>query len=144
MNKHEEMLKYLSECPYLSSFVHFNSVSETVTATGVIPAYSDDSIKQYIDGSKLKHYDFAFVKMQQNDDGTSNTNVNNMYDVQKFMEWIDEQDAICNYPDFGEDCIIESIENLQDMPNIASVDEQNLAEYMFQCRVVYTELSKGG
>ncbi len=34
---------------------------------------------------------------------------------QKFMEWIEEQNVIKNYPDF-EGCQVKKIENLQNMP----------------------------
>lgn len=44
---------------------------------------------------------------------------------QEFMDWIEEQNREKNYPDFGEQCQIKKIENLQNMPNLATVDWEN-------------------
>ena len=60
--------------------------------------------------------------------------------AQEFIDWIDERDKKKNYPDFGDKCQIKKIENLQNMPNLASVDWENMiAQYMLQCRVIYFE-----
>lgn len=62
---------------------------------------------------------------------------------QEFMDWIEEQNRKKNYPDFGKQCQIKKIENLQNMPNLATVDWKNaLAQYQIPCRVVYFEKEK--
>ena len=44
------------------------------------------------------------------------------------------------FPDFGANCRVKKIENLQNMPNLATVDWENMtAQYMIQCRVLYFE-----
>ena len=59
---------------------------------------------------------------------------------ESFMEWVEEQDKNGNYPDFGENCKVEKMEILQDMPNLATVNaEEGLARYMIQGRIVYRE-----
>ena len=61
---------------------------------------------------------------------------------QKFMEWVEKQNAIKNYPDF-EGCRVKKIENLQNMPNLATVDWENkVAQYQIPCRVLYFEKEK--
>ena len=75
--------------------------------------------------------------MGQQDSGTSDINALQMFDVDKFMFWIDEQNEKKNFPNFGNTKII-SIENLQNQPNFAGVNEAgNVAKYMFQVRVKY-------
>ena len=56
------------------------------------------------------------------------------------MDWIDTQNKKKEFPDFGENCTIEKIENIQNMPNLAGVSEkESLARYMIQARILYTE-----
>ena len=56
------------------------------------------------------------------------------------MDWLDEQNRQKIFPDFGEDCEVEKIENLQNMPNLAGINaEESLARYMLQGRILYRE-----
>ena len=76
---------------------------------------------------------------QPQDDGTNKNNAQAMYDVQKYMDWIDAQNKARNFPNF-EGCKVLSIENLQNEPNFAGTNESgDVAKYMFQCRVRYYE-----
>lgn len=60
--------------------------------------------------------------------------------AQELMDWIDKQKRQGNVPDFGNECQIKAVETLQNMPNLATVNlEENLAQYMIQCRVLYFE-----
>ena len=68
---------------------------------------------------------------------TANEVAEQMQEAQKFMEWIDQQRKARNFPDF-EGCKVLSIENLQNMPNLAGVNAAgNVAKYICQCRVRY-------
>ena len=59
------------------------------------------------------------------------------------MEWLEEQDSQKNYPAFPDNCKIEKMEVLQNMPNLAGVNtEAGLARYMVQCQITYKELEK--
>ena len=67
-------------------------------------------------------------------------NLEAMNFAQSFMDWLEVQNKNNNYPDFGSNCQIKFMENLQNMPNLAGVlPEANLARYMLQCRIVYFE-----
>ena len=60
--------------------------------------------------------------------------------AQSFMDWLDEQNKAKEYPDFGKNCEIEKMENLQNMPNLSGVNyEAGLARYMIQVRILYKE-----
>ena len=74
---------------------------------------------------------------QQDSAGTSDINASQMFNVDKFMAWIDEQNFKRNFPAF-EGAKVIRIENLQNQPNFAGVNEAgNVAKYMFQVRVKY-------
>ena len=138
-NKHQAMLDYLAKYPGLDAFLRFNSVTDKLGNVSVQTVYSGEWEKRYIGGHGIKQYDFAIVSMAPQDPGTSSVNAEQMQEAQKFMEWIDEQRRARNFPDF-EGCKVLSIENLQNMPNLAGVNAAgNVAKYMFQYRVRYYE-----
>ena len=61
--------------------------------------------------------------------------------VQSFMEWLETQDRHKRYPVFPDNCKIEKMEVLQNMPNLAGVNtESGLARYMVQCQITYKEI----
>lgn len=139
-NKHEAMLEYLKQYPSITSFLYFNAISEAVNETAFNPIYSQEVIKQYTSGDTIRKYDFAIVQMLIYDaDGTSTVNTDAMFDVEQFMSWITEQNKNKAFPDFGENRTVLSIENLQNMPNLAQTTETDVAKYMFQCSVKYLE-----
>lgn len=138
-SKHEAMLAYLSKYPGLDAFLRFNSVADELGNVSVQTVYSNQWEKRYIVGHGIKRYDFAIVSMSPQDPGTSHANADRMQEAQNFMEWIDEQQRARNFPDF-EGCKVLSIENLQNMPNLAGVNSAgNVAKYIIQCRVRYYE-----
>lgn len=138
-NKHQAMLDYLAKYPGLDAFLRFNSVPDELGNVSVQTVYSSEWEKRYIGCHGIKRYDFAVVSMAPQDPGTSSVNAEQMQEAQKFMEWIDEQRRARNFPYF-EGCKVLSIENLQNMPNLAGVNAAgNVAKYMFQCRVRYYE-----
>lgn len=136
-NKHQAMLDYLAKYPGLDAFLRFNSVTDKLGNVSVQTVYSSEWEKRYIGGHGIKRYDFAVVSMVPQDPGTSSVNAEQMQEAQKFMEWIDQQRKARNFPDF-EGCKVLSIENLQNMPNMAGVNAAgNVAKYICQCRVRY-------
>lgn len=138
-SKHEAMLDYLEKYPGLDAFLRFNSVTDELGNISVQTVYSNEWEKRYIGGHGIKRYDFAIVSMAPQDPGTSHANADRMQEAQNFMEWIDEQRKARNFPDF-KGCRVLSIENLQNMPNLAGVNAAgNVAKYIIQCRVRYYE-----
>lgn len=135
-NKHKAVLEYLSQYPELKSYLYFNTNKEQKNHTSINTTTSDYYFKKYFMGG-IKHYDLAVVIMKNYDIGTSELNIDEMFDVQKFMLWIDEQNKIKSYPKF-ENLEILSIENLQNEPTFSGVNESgNIAKYMFQIRIKY-------
>lgn len=137
-NKNISMLRYLSQYPGIQSYLYFNSITDEIGNTSVQTVYSEEWEIKYIREHGIKRYDFAIVQMAPQDSGTSDNNAIQMQGVQNFMDWIDSQNKAKNFPQF-DGCRILSIENLQNMPNLAGVNEAgSIAKYMFQCRVRYS------
>lgn len=139
VNKNEKMIEYISDYPELGAYLKFNTVDNSPGERSISTVYDDVWEVRHIRNHGIKRYDFAVVLIQNHDTGTSSFNANEMFDAEKFMEWIDEQNKNKRFPDFGKDANIISIENLQNMPNLAGVDNSGtVAKYMFQCRVRYS------
>ena len=67
-------------------------------------------------------------------------NLKAMEIAQELMDWIDVQNQKRRFPDFGDGCQVKRLENLQNMPNLATVDMENgIAQYQIPCRVLYFE-----
>lgn len=137
-NYNNAMIEYIKQYPELSGFPFFNTSNEVAGNTSIQTTYGTTWIKKYTRGHGIKSYDFAVVYMGQQDSaGTSDINASQMFNVDKFMAWIDEQNFKRNFPAF-EGAKVISIENLQNQPNFAGVNEAgNVAKYMFQVRVKY-------
>lgn len=139
MNKSDIMIDYLRQYPEIQSYLYFNTSTDEPGNTSVATSYGETWERRYLSGHGIKNYDFALIMFQPQDDGTNKNNSAAMYDVQKYMGWIDAQNKARNLPKF-EGCQVLSIENLQNMPNFAGTSESGeVAKYMFQCRVRYYE-----
>lgn len=104
-----------------------------------IPNPTDINIREYIDGSKLKYYDFAITSFSRfSDIPDSDENLLDFNQMNDFIEWIDTQDKNKNYPKFSSNCNIIKIKSLNNNPSVSS-DNKDLAKYMVQCRIEYEE-----
>lgn len=143
MSKHDEVKAFFEDeiNTLVGSVLGFNFSPETADSVAIIPQYSDRNIREYINGDKQRQYSFAFVIVRvYSTEPVDLLNMEAMELGETFMEWVEEQDKNRNYPDLGENCKVEKMEILQDMPNLATVNaEEGLARYMIQGRIVYRE-----
>lgn len=142
MTKHEAMKAYFE--PVVTELAHavlnYNFSPDSPDGIGFLTNYSDKVLKRYIRIGADKAYGFTILVTKEYSTSCDDLNLEAMNFVQGLMDWLDEQNRTKRYPDFGEKCEVKKIENLQNMPNLAEVDqEEGIARYMFQCRVVYFE-----
>lgn len=137
-NRNEALQEWLQESPYATD-LFFNFAPTEPGTTAVAPVSGEAVIKRYLGGYSLKGYDFGVVQyIPVNMDVPNNTdNTDAMYSVEQFMNWVKEQNAQQNFPDF-EGCNVQRVEVLNNMPVVAGQDDE-VAKYMFQCRVTYVE-----
>ena len=72
-------------------------------------------------------------------------NVEDLLDVQAIIDWIEEQNEARNFPDFGEDCIIDEITTTASNPNLNGIDSNvspALAKYSISIQVRFLDTSK--
>lgn len=139
MKKHEAVYEFIKEYPPLGGLLYFNSIEEFYDATGLMPVYGDNVVTEYTGGNAEKEYMFAIVQMKAFDTGTSNINIQAIQDMESFNDWIEEQNKKHNFPKFPDNCTINQIKPLQNMPNLAGTNEQGLAKYMLQFKIDYYE-----
>lgn len=138
IDKNKSMLDYLSKCPEIKQFLRFNAILDKSGAVSVQTVSSSRWQKKYIRDHGIKTYDFAIVSMQPQDSGTTRRNAESMSAVQACLDWVSAQNRARNFPDFGADARVIKIEPLQNVPDIAAVNQSgDTAKYMFQCRVTY-------
>lgn len=142
MTKHEAVKEYFEDKveELVGEVLGFN-YSPDRASVAIIPQYSDRNVREYVTGDKQRAYSFAFIVVRPySTEPFDLLNIESMDLGQTFMEWIEEQDEARIYPDFGENCEVEKMEVLQNMPNLASVNaDEGTARYMIQGRILYRE-----
>ena len=163
VDKNQAIIDYLLQCPtILNSPLYFNFINAQDDTNQIVTQSTDTyEHKPYIDGSVLKKYSFIIITYKSAADiavvkqvGSSvgyqnnsypNENVSDMAAMQALIDWIQEQQDLHNYPNFGEDCIVDDIYTATDSPNFDGIDEQvspPLAVYSITIEVPYLDVSK--
>ena len=106
---------------------------------------------RFVDGSVLKRYTFSIVITKSitdlaiAKDVMLNENIDDIADIQAFMDWINEQGENDIFPDFGEKCVIEEMHTLAENPSLDGIDDEvtpALALYSIDIRIDYIDYSK--
>ena len=154
VDKNQAVIDYLIQCPaILNSPLYFNFIkAETDTNQFVTNSNDEYTNIRYVDGSVLKQYTFTIVTYKSTADtpvvkldGYPNENMSDILDIQSLIDWIGEQEDIRNYPDFGSDCVIDSIRTTSENPRLDGIDDQvipNLAIYSVSIEIRYIDNSK--
>nr|DAU37949.1 MAG TPA: Minor capsid protein from bacteriophage [Caudoviricetes sp.] len=138
VSKHAALKSWVE--PFLAdNYLYFESTEAYPNVRVLVPNYGDYTNRTDICGFKYKSYSFVFIGYEQLDEGTSDVNINNMNLMDTFTEWLEQQKADGNFPDFGPNCSEYDIIPLQNMANLASVQDNNLAKYMLGVRIDYKE-----
>lgn len=154
VDKNQAVIDFLLNCPQIAyNPVFFNAINAKDNDKQIITQANDVSLNsKYIDGSVLKRYIFTLIDFRSviyqplpKVEGYVNENVEEMLDVQSIMDWVNEQADLQNYPNFGEDCIIDSMSTTSDNPNLNGIDTNvtpALAKYSMSIQIDYLDTSK--
>lgn len=154
MDKNQAVITYLSSCPVIAKNpLFFNFAKAEDNNKQLVAVASDKKVERpYIDGSVLKRYTFTLIDYRSvifqavvKEAGYPNENMEELLDVQSIIDWIEEQNDHCNFPDFGEDCVIDEIKALTDTPRLSGVDTSAspaLAKYSVSIQILYLDTSK--
>lgn len=153
-DKNDAIITYLRECPQLAGNpLFFNFIEAKDNNKQIVTIANDKAIdKPYIDGTVLKRYSFTIIDYRSVSyqavvaiTGHSNENVEELLDVQAIIDWIDDQNDLSNFPNFGDACIIDSISTTTNNPVLNGVDtslKPALAKYSITIQVDYLDISK--
>lgn len=154
VDKNQAVIDFLIQCPAIESNpLFFNFLNAHDDNKQIITQANDVALNRvYVDGSALKRYTFTLIDFRSvayqpipKVSGYTSENVEELFDVQGIMDWINEQADSQNYPDFGEDCIIDSMRTTSDNPNLNGVDTQvtpALAKYSMSIQIDYIDKTK--
>lgn len=154
VDKNQAVIDYLIQCPQIqNSPLYFNFINAKDDSNQFVTVSNDRySNRNYVDGSVGKIYTFTIITFKSAADiavvkmeGYPNENMSDMADLQSLIEWVKEQDDLHNYPNFGDECIIDKIFPTTDEPNFDGIDEQAspaLAVYSTSFQIEYIDTSK--
>ena len=139
MTKHDAVYEFFSKKikELAEEALGFNYSPESVDQISLLTDYSDKVIRSYVRGAE-KEYGFTITIIKSYSTDMDTLNLDGMNFAQSFMDWLKEQNAKRNFPDFGSSCQIKKMENLQNMPNLSGINaKEGLARYQLQCRIIY-------
>lgn len=141
MDKHHAMVEFFRpKIEELSTEMNFNFSGETPDSIAFLTDYADQVKKRYIRCGAVKEYGFTIIVTKSYSSYDDDINLEAMTFAQGLMDWVEEKNRKKEYPEFPENCRVRKMEVLQNIPNLAGVNmEQLTARYMFQCRVTYYE-----
>lgn len=156
MDKNKAVIDFLIQCPAIqNSPLYFNFTQAEDDNKQFVTTSNDKNMnKRFIDGSVQKRYTFTIIDyrsvayqaiVKDPEFMGANENVEELLDVQSIMDWINEQADAHNYPDFGEDCMIDDMRTLTENPNTNGVDTSltpALAKYSISVQIDYIDSSK--
>ena len=161
VDKNKAVIDYLLQCEDIAnSPLYFNLIDAKDNSVQILTTAEDKALsRRYVDGSILKRYTFNIITFKSISDmeivksvGTSvdpdnypNENVDELKDVQKLLDWVIDQQDIHNYPDFGEDCIVDNIDTTTDTPRFDGINTEitpPLAMYSISVVIEYLDISR--
>lgn len=157
IDKHQAILDFIRTYSGIATsplFVNFINAKDNDVQ--FVTDSNDVSLNRtFIDGSVLKRYSFDLVITKSITDlaiisSTSagveaNENMYDLAEIQRLMDWVNEQGEAHNYPNFGETCVIEEMHTTSENPSIDGINTESsppLALYSMEIRIDYIDYSK--
>ena len=153
IDKNKATLEFITTYPGIAtSPIFVNFINANNDDVQFITDSNDKSLdKKFIDGSVMKQYTFSLVitktitDMALAKDILLNENIDDIADIQAFMDWINEQGDNHVYPNFGEMCGIEEMHTVAENPSLDGINTEvspALALYSMEIRIDYIDYSK--
>jgi len=161
IDKNKAVIEYLLQCPDIyNSPLYFNLIDAKDNTIQLLTKAEDKTLSRpNIDGSVPKRYTFTLITFKSISDmeivkpigssiGTDeypNENVDELQAVQLLIDWVLEQEDLHNYPNFGEDCVIDKIDTTTDYPRFDGINTEiqpNLAMYSIDVVIEYLDESR--
>lgn len=154
IDKNQAVIDFLITCPYIrDNPLFFNFLNAKDDNKQLVVTGNEKSMNvKYVDGSEKKRFTFTIIDYKSiayqavvKQAGYVNENVQEVFETQALIDWIADQNDSHNYPNFGQDCIIEEMRTSTDNPNLNGVDTSvspALAKYSISIQIDYVDTSK--
>ena len=154
VDKNQAVIDFLVTCPQIANNkLFFNFINGKDNDKQIITLSNDRRTNtMYVDGSIKKRFSFTIIDFRSvtyqavvKTTGYPNENVEEMLYVQGILDWVNEQADARNFPDFGEDCLIDDMTTSTDTPNLNGVDTSinpAIAKYSISIFIDYIDTSK--
>ncbi len=153
-DKNKAIIEYLLQCPQIQeSPLYFNFINAKDSTKQIITQADDVTLNRvYVDGSVAKRFTFTIIDFRSISSqalvkiaGYDNENVEDLLDIQGIVDWISDQNDAKNYPNFGENCIIDEIRATTNTPALNGIDNTispPLAKYGVTIVILYIDTSR--
>ena len=154
MDKNQVMIQFLMGCPAIQETpLFFNFAKEEEDTNHFITiSERENTVKNYVDGSKLRQYTFQIISYKSvahnpliEADLINDENMEELASIQKIMDWINEQGENQFFPNFGTGYTVESMKTENTDPRLNGVDTSvnpPLAQYSIAVTVTYLDETK--
>lgn len=153
MDKNKAILDFITTYDGIKdSPIFVNFINATNDDIQLMTSSNDKALnKPFIDGSVKKRYTFNLIITKSLTDRAIvkdeliGENIDDLADMQAFMDWINEQGDNQIYPDFGEQCAIEEMHTTAENPELTGINTEvspALALYSMEIRIDYIDYSK--
>lgn len=154
VDKNQAVIDFLVTCPQIANNkLFFNFINGKDNDKQIITLSNDRRTNTtYVDGGVRKRFSFAIIDFRSvtyqavvKTTGYPNENVEEMLDVQGILDWVNEQADARNFPNFGDDCLIDDMTTSTDTPNLNGVDTSinpAIAKYSISIFIDYIDTSK--
>ena len=147
MDKNKAILEFITTYSGIeTSPIFINFINANNDNVQLLTASNEKGLnRQFVDGSVMKRYTFSLVitKTITNTaiakDILTNENIDDIADIQAFMDWVNEQGDNHNYPNFGEDCVIEEMHTTSENPSLDGINtEVSRIDYIDYSKVIWS------
>ena len=129
--------EFLLDCPFLKDGVlnvDYLGIKPTEYSVDTLPA--DSIIKQYVDGSSIRQFVFAFGSVEPYGSDVD-VNLANSGFYEEFAAWMEQKSRNKEFPDLDEGKT--PIEITAQGAGYIVESTENAARYQVQCRLVYMQ-----
>ena len=153
MDKNKAILDFITTYSGIStSPIFINFINAKDCDVQILTSSNEKGLnRKFVDGSVMKQYNFSIIitrsitDMAIAKDLLVNENIDDIADIQAFMDWVNEQGELQNFPNFGEDCIIEEMHTSAENPSLDGINTEvspALALYSMEIRIDYIDYSR--
>lgn len=139
MSKYDAVYNFIKQYEPFNDILYFNSIQELVNIDSLNAIGQDDILRTFTSGKKERRLTFSIIQMQGFDEsGISDINLTALANSEALATWLRQQNSLGNFPNLGEGRTVQSIEVAQS-PYIGDVTQNNVAKYIIQFQIFYTE-----